>query len=723
MTHMTRGIAKIGLARTPTRVLALAVLAPLSILLLSACLSGQEPATTKARPNLLLITIDTLRPDRLSCYGSPYLKTPTVDKLAAAGVVFDRAFAHTPLTLPSHTNILLGTTPLAHGVHDNGIFKVPDGLPDLATYLKGNGYATGAFIGAFPLDKRFGLDRGFDVYDEGYTSGTPLDFKFAERKAEKVVESALSWLDGRPEPWFVWIHCFDPHQPYEPPEPFATRFKDDLYSGEVAYVDDSLTKLFQYLNDSQQAARTVVVLTGDHGQSLGEHGESTHGYFAYNSTLWVPLIIAAPGLKPGRVEANVCHIDIFPTACDLLGLDRPAYLQGRSLLPAMRGEDLASLDSRSIYFESLYAFDRRGWAPLRGFIRGSQKFIDSPIPELYDLKADFGETKNVAGADVALEKAELGALIKAESGPGEAPLANLDAAAREKLQSLGYVGGLRPPAKTKFGPEDDLKTLQPYNQKFEQAQDLYFRGEADRSVQLLLELIRERPDFESPYLFLVTIYLKTNRLAEAEALLKAGSDANPSNYNLVIEYGVVLSQRGRNDEAIGVLIKASKLIDWDPDLWNYLGLAYWSKSDFERAVAAYKRALSLDPKYAVVLANLGRAEAALGWKNKDAATLRQAMEHFKLAIENDPRNAAAYDGLGSVYELFGNVDAAITCWSQAVDIDPSYPFALYNLGKGYLSKGDKANARKYLEKYKELFYRNLPDKEKAQLDSLLERCR
>jgi arylsulfatase A-like enzyme/Flp pilus assembly protein TadD len=676
------------------------------------------------RPNVLLITIDTLRPDRLGCYGSPFLQTPTIDGLAASGVLFSRAFAHAPLTLPSHTDILLGTTPLQHGVHDNGNFKVPEDLPTLATFLKQNGYTTGAFIGAFPLDSRFGLDRGFDVYDESYGSGTALDFKFAERKAQAVVASALAWLDGRAGPWFVWVHCFDPHQPYEPPEPFLSHYKTDPYDGEVAYVDASLAKLFAFLKDSGQAGRTVVVLTGDHGQSLGEHGETTHGYFAYNSTLWVPLIISGPGIKPGRVAENVCHIDIFPTVCDLVGLERPAFLQGRSLVPAMSGKDLASLDSRPIYFESLYAYYRRGWAPLRGFIEGPKKFIDSPIPEIYDLKTDFGEVHNLAGKDVSREKAELAALMKSESGREAAPRAALSAEAREKLQSLGYVGGgYQPPAKTNFGPEDDLKTLLPYNHKFEDAQDAYFRGEADRSIGLLKELIRERPDFDNPYLFLVTVYEKQHRLPDAEAVLKTGSEKNPRNYKLAIEYGIVLAENGRNDEAIRVLGKASAMIDWDPELWNYLGVAYWNKGDLANARTAYEHALSLDPKYAVVLSNLGTVETELAMKTKDAASLRPAMDHFKRAIECDPKDPAAYNGLGAVYRMLGDLDAAISCWAQAVGLAPSHRFALYNLGTAYLDKGDKADALRYLTKYKDLYYRTLPPKEQAALDALLEKCR
>jgi arylsulfatase A-like enzyme/Flp pilus assembly protein TadD len=691
-------------------------------LVLAAC--GPVRAAAASRPNLLLITVDTLRPDRLGCYGSRLVKTPAIDRLAAGGAVFDRAFAHTPLTLPSHTSILLGTTPLQHGVHDNGNFKVPDGLPTLATFLKERGYATGAFIGAFPLDARFGLDRGFDVYDESYGSGTGLDFQFVERKAEAVVGAALAWLDGRAGPWFVWVHVFDPHQPYEPPAPYAARYKDDPYGGEVAYVDASLAKLFAWLGDSRQAGSTVVVLTGDHGQSLGEHGETTHGYFAYNSTLWIPLLVAGPGVKPGRVEANVCHVDIFPTICDLLGLPKPSYLQGLSLLPAVRGRDLAALAARPIYFESLYAYYRRGWAPLRGFIEGPRKFIDLPIPEIYDLQADFNETKNLAGPDVSRDQARLAGLVKAGSSGASAARPELGASSREKLQSLGYVGGFQPPpAKTDFRPADDLKTLLPYNQKFERAQDLYFRGQTEPSIALLRELVKERPDFDNPYLFLVTVYEKQGRLAEAEALLKAGVAANPRNYKLAIEHGIVLAEIGRSDQAVAILEKAAGMIDWDPELWNYMGVAYWNKGDLANAVTAYERALALDPKYAAVLANLGTAQTALAMRDKDPALLRKAMDLFKRALESDPRDASALNGLGAAYRLLGDVDAAISCFEQALAVQPGHKFALYNLGTASLDKGDKAKAAAALTQYKERYGKTLTPQEKAALDALLAQCR
>jgi len=677
-------------------------------------------AAAAARPNLLLITIDTLRPDRLGCYGSTAIATPNIDALARRGVVFTRAFAHTPTTLPSHTNILLGTTPLSHGVHDNGFFKVPAGLPTLATHLKDQGYATAAVVGAFPLDSRFGLDRGFDLYDDDYGTGGALDFKFVERKAEVVVEHAMSWLKGRTGPWFLWVHCFDPHQPYEPPEPFLTRYKNDLYGGEVAYVDSALGKLFAGLAESGQAKTTAVIFTGDHGQSLGEHGETTHGYFAYNSTLWIPLIVAAPGLAPARVDQNACHVDIFPTACALLETPPPAGLQGVSLLPAARGKKLAV---RPIYFESLYPYYRRGWAPLRGYIENDEKFIDSPIPEIYDLKADFGEAKNLARRDLGRERTTLARLMKEESATESASRPRLDAAAQRRLQSLGYVGGYQPPTRQDFGPQDDLKTLLPYNKKFEEAVDMSGRGETEPSIALLRELIAERKDFDNPYLYLATVLQAKHRLAEAAAVLEKGSKDNPRSYKLAMEYGIVLAETGRSDEAIAVLTKAAGLIDWDPELWNYLGVAYWNKGDLDQARAAYEKALALDPGYAVVLNNLGSVAFSQAVKDKDAAELRRAVEYFRKAISRDPAYAPAYNGLGSATLMAGDADGAIASWLKALEIDPAQKFALYNLGAAYLERGDKAKARTYLTKYKDLYHRTLSAAEKAALDAELEKTR
>jgi len=677
------------------------------------------------KPNILLITIDTLRPDRLSCYGSTLVKTPNIDKLALAGVLFNRAFAHNPLTLPSHANILLGTTPLQHGVHDNGLFRVPQGLPNLAVYLQKAGYRTGAFIGSFPLDARFGLKAGFEIYDQSYPAGSGLEFIYPERKAGAVIKAAIDWLkslanspaDNRP--WFLWLHCFDPHQPYEPPEPFTSQFKNDLYSGEVAYVDLELGRLFDYLEETSQWNSTIKIFTGDHGQSLGEHGESTHGYFAYNSTLWVPLIISAPGLRPRRLDENVCHVDIFPTVCELLGNSPPAYLQGQSLVKVMKGN---KLPARKIYFESLYAYYRRGWAPVRGFIEGNKKFIDSPLPEFYDLKNDFSETKNLVNPGLSQEKEKLNELIKSLSRAAVDSRYYPEAETKEKLASLGYLGGYHRPAKTAFGPEDDLKTLLVFNNQFEQAQDLYFQGKAEESERFLKDLIARRPEFDNPYLFLISIYERQNRLKEAEAVLQAGLAANPGNYQLAVDYGRVLVSLGKEDLAVEVLNRAREIIDWDPELWNNLGVIYWNRSELEEAIKMYEHSLLLFPKNPVALANLGAAETSLALKNKDNSWLVKAEEHFKEAIDYDAGQVAAYNGLGAVYRLTGQLEAAIDYWQKAVELDPDHQQALFNLGAAYFDQGDKNQALIYFSRYKKLYYQTLPEGEKAELDSLIEKC-
>lgn len=407
-------------------------------------LMGEE-----SKHNCLLITIDTLRADRLSCYGSPFLKTPNVDGLAGRGAVFSRAFANTSTTLPSHANILLGTTPNHHGVHENLNFIVSQELLTLAEHLKNNGYSTGAFVGAYPLDARFGLSQGFDVYDDKYGRVHSVNLSSLERRAEAVIEAALEWLQGRPSPWFLWIHCWDPHSPYDPPEPFRTRYADRPYEGEVAYVDRTLGELFDYLKEAGLFDSTVLVFTGDHGESLGQHGEETHGFFAYNSSLWVPLIISAPGCAPARVDDYVSHIDIFPTVCEALGIEKPPFLQGTSLFPALRGK---KVPERPIYFESLYPYYSRGWAPLKGFILKKKKFIESPLPELYDLGKDFSELNNlVSKKEAARLTARLNEIIRDLTPSRKVGAAQTaDRETREKLASLGYVSSARLSPKENF---------------------------------------------------------------------------------------------------------------------------------------------------------------------------------------------------------------------------------------------------------------------------------
>ncbi|NIM91103.1 MAG: sulfatase-like hydrolase/transferase [Candidatus Aminicenantes bacterium] len=674
----------------------------------------------RTKYNFLLITIDTLRPDRLSCYSSEHLRTPRIDGLAGRGIVFTRAFAHTPSTLPSHANILLGTTPLYHGVHDNSNFIVREEFLTLAEYLKSFGYSTGAFVGAFPLDSRFGLTQGFDVYDDNYGYKDSQEFTYVERKAEIVVEKSINWLRTERNPWFLWIHLFDPHQRYYPPQPFRHQYKGKLYDGEVAYVDFALGKLFDYLEKNKLFDDTLVVFTGDHGESLGEHGEPTHGYFAYNSTLWVPLIISFPGMKPGKVDQGVGHADIFPTVCDVLEIEKPPFLQGVSLLPALRGK---TLPRRVIYFESLYPYYSRGWAPLRGFIEGSQKFIDSPIPELYDLKKDFEESENLAPQENLLKhQKKLEELIKSLSfADKSAKRKEIDQETIRKLRSLGYVSSPQILEKKSFSENDDLKVLLPYRIKLMGAVKAYHRQNFEKGISLLKEILAERKDFDLAYAYLATLYKEQRKMKEAVEVLRQGLKNNPSSYKVISTLGIMLVEAGHYDEAIEVLKKGLASIDFDPELWNYLGMAYWSKKNFKDAHDAYQKVLALDKNYPFVFNNLGTLYLSQFLKSKKASDIEKAIWNFKKAIELDPDYASAYNGLGSAYGQVGDIDAAIGCWEKAVELKPDFAFPLYNLGLSYLAKKEKTKALGFFHRYKKVKYRDLSAEEKQKLDVLIQK--
>lgn len=683
-------------------------------------LSASVPAKGKEK-NILLITIDTLRPDRLSCYSPDYCRTPNIDSLASKGAVFDKAFAHTPTTLASHVSIMLGTTPLHHGIHQNANFVLAEDFLTLAEYLKGKGYSTGAFIGAFPLDSRFGLSQGFEVYDEAYPSKAASTFVFPERKARQVVRSALDWMERQSSPWFSFIHIWDPHAPYSPPEPFDKTFAKDPYSGEVAYVDAEIKTLFDSLENKEMLEDTLVILTADHGESLGEHGESTHGYFAYNSTIWVPLIVAGPGVSPMRIGECVSHIDIFPTICDFLGIEKPSFLQGTSLLPLMNGKNRVG---GPIYFESLVAYLSRGWAPIQGYIEGKKKFIDSPLREFYDLEDDFAEKNNLAQEmDLGSQKKKMDALVKelTASRRTQNPQ-RMDRETREKLRSLGYISSMAP-VKSDYGPEDDLKTLLPLQQMKTTANNLLENDRVPEAVKLLHDIIKSRPDFTDAYSDLAQIYNSRGLREDALAVMETAYRNNQENYGILLDYGILLVKTGHVDKGIEFLQKALGIIDNDPDAWIQLAVAYTEKGEHQTALEHYKQALALDSTNALIHDNLGVLHFSLFLKTGNAADRAAALENFQKAVELDPELASAYNGLGGVYKAAGRIDSAIEAWEKSLALDPDYSFPMYNLGVALLQKGDKARALKYFERYLYLNHKKLSPGERRELDALIERCK
>ena len=670
--------------------------------------------------NLLLITIDTLRPDRLSCYSPKYVRTPAIDALAAKGALFEKAFANTPTTLPSHADILLGVTPYTHGVHENSKTKVPAGFLTLAEHLKRNGYAAGAFVGAFPLDSRFGLNRGFDAYDDAFpkaaaAGGAP------ERKAEQVLAPAIAWLARQTGRWFCWVHLWDPHAPYSPPEPFLSRYKNDPYSGEAAYVDAELDKLFTFLRTKGLADRTFVVVTADHGESLGEHGELTHSYFAYNSTLWVPLIIAGPGIPASRTADYVSHVDIFPTVCELLNVPTPPSLQGASLGPLLKGKK-GTPGARPIYIESLEPYLNKGCAPLRGIIDGRKKFIDSPIPELYDLADDFDEAKDLAAtSDLSPYKKKLQDLEKSLAPPA-ASTGNqvVDRQALEKLRTLGYVASPAAQVKEKYGPDDDLKRFLPFQQKLDLAILLGDQGKTEDSARLLTELIVEKETFGPAYTYLAQLYLSQGRLREGFRTLEDGCRLNPKNFNLFSAYGQALVQHAQWERALEILQKALALLDFDPDVWVNLGIVYINKEDLAKAIESVDKALALNAAFAPAYFYKGTAYLMLG---RDPADVARATENFRKAVELAPANVLVYRGLGAARQAANDLDGAIAAWEKAVAIDRNDDFSVLSLGQAYLTEGDKARARRNFERYLEIKKDTITPDERARVLALIEKCK
>jgi len=672
---------------------------------------------------VLLITVDTLRFDRVGILDPRHAKTPNMDELAKRSMVFTRAFAHNPVTLPSHANILTGATPLYHGISDNTGYKLGKRFLTMPQYLQGRGYRTAAFIGAFPLDSRFGLDRGFDLYDDHYGTRNEREFFFVERPAEKVIAPAMAWIGKQSQKWFGWIHLFDPHQPYLPPSPFKEAYAGDPYSGEVAYVDSQLGVLFDFLRKKRLLENTVVILTADHGEALGEKGEDTHSYFAYNNTIHVPLFIHVPGRRPETVAHNVCHADIFPTLCAVLGLEIPPHLQGESLLAVMAA---GKRKTPEIYFESLTAFLNRDWAPLRGMISASSKFIDLPLKEVYDLEKDFNEERNLAaGSKIGPLKDSLNRLINKLKNPQAPGRENrLDPETQKRLKSLGYISenqyGQR---KKQYTEQDDLKTLLPLQSQLLDGVAQFQSGDFPGAEKSIRAVFNASPGFILAYTHLASMYKEMGKSAAAVQVLEQGLAKNPGNILLLTKLGIVLADSGGWQRAIPILELCVSKEDFDPEKFNFLGIAYYHGGDFSRALQSYGRALELDPDNASVLNNIGGVHLALFLRSRQEQELIQAERNFKKALEIDPRLFSACNGLGIAFRKSGRKAEAIACWRKALAIKPDFDLALINLGITLLEEGRAGEALDCFLHYREKFYDKIPQSEKERIDRLIAETR
>ena len=622
-----------------------------------------RPAAAAPLAPVILISIDTLRADHLSCYGYRNLKTPSIDSLTANGTLFSQASSQIPITLPSHLSLLTSTYPFANGIEENGE-RVPPGATTLAVVLQSRGYLTAAFIGGYFLAREFGLDQGFSLYDSPFTGHMEGSEAAAalKRPAADVLAEARKWLAGHDNPsavpFFVFIHLFDLHHPYTEPESFRTQYPGSEYDAELAYTDSMLGEFWQFLKDRGIFSCSLIVLTADHGESLGDHGESTHGYFIYQSTLRVPLIIhwpdehasggtprvrvpgvrdprpggaAVPPIRPSRVDEPVGLIDVAPAILQFLGLPQPSSFEGTSLLDLLSAAAGASAAPRGVYSESLYAHDKFGWAPLRALRIGDFKYIDAPEPELYNLASDPSEQHNLISNHPAVAQAlrtRLVDLRKQFARAGAPAQPEISPEALANLHALGYLGFSSAYAgKNTTGP-DPKSRLAEYR-LYLRALELSQTGHGSEAIAIFREVLDEDDQNLPAHEDLADCYFQLRRFYDAAGELRAALALDPHD------------------------VRAEEL----------LGSVWLEAGDKPRARAEFERLLGFAP--ADYTAHFG-----LGLLDEDAGHLDDAVRDFQAALQARPDSADAHDRLGETYVRKGDYGAAAREFRKALELNP-----------------------------------------------------
>jgi choline-sulfatase len=633
-------------------------------------------------PNLLLVTLDTVRADHLGCYGDGQAVTPWLDRLAGEGIRFANASAAVPLTLPSHTSILSGLLPPHHGLRNNGLGALPAGTGTLASLLAGKGYRTGAFVGAFVLDRRFGLNQGFEVYDDEI----PRD----------VVDRALAWLAGEDaRPFFLWVHLYDAHAPYLPPPEWAARHPGRPYDGEVSEVDEQVGRILAELERRGLTGKTVVAVAADHGESLGEHGELTHGLLLYEPTLHVPLLVSAPGrLTPRVVDAPVSLVDLAPTLAGLLGQSLAAPkarpLDGRDLSSDLLdgGEPAAG----EVYAESQYPAIF-GWSPLTALRRRGLKYISAPSPELYDLRQDPGETSNLMN-QVPARTAEpargfASRLAELEAGAVATPRsAAPDAETRARLASLGYVAGPAAPraeAGAARSASPDPKTMVALFQRFEQANANLQDGKLDAALGELEALVAADPPNPVFRGKLAAAWRDRGEMAKAVPLYRQAAEAAPADPEAWYNLAAALQEAGRLAEARQAIGQALRLDGSRPEAHNTLGIVELGEGKLEAAKRDFETASQLDPRNALAMNNLGNVLRAMG-------RLDEAERAYQRSAALAPHFAEPLNGLGALQVERDKPLAALPYFERALALSPAYHEVRLNRAIAHDMAGDAAAA-------------------------------
>ena len=564
-------------------------------------------------PNILLVTVDTMRRDALGILGNN--RTPAIDGLAEGGALFSTAVSPMPLTLPAHTSLMTGLIPRRHGVRDNGRLVGAE-LRLLAQILAEQGYATSAFVSGFPLDRSYGLDRGFTVYDDELPSGARDS---AERSASATTDRAVAWIQSAESPWFSWVHYYDPHDPYEPPREFWGTTEKERYYNEVQYVDFSLQKLFAAAKVQDQSVLTV--LTSDHGESLGEHGEERHGFFLYDSTILVPLVFHWPGhIASSEIDDTVGLIDIMPTILQLIGRDIPADIDGVSLVPLIAGK---TTSTRHVYAETRLPWLYFGWAPLEAVRSDTWKLIESTKSELYDLRNDPNELNNV----ITEEYAALSELTDAlwnihEHEPVESTLTT-DPKALDKLRSLGYVGAGSAPQSVPDGLPAPAERIE-MRRALLRADSLHKQGRIDEALAGFTAVLDSEPENRYALSRAGIALMSAGRNKEAIGYLQTAVRLDPGRAELRFALGQSLSALDRWSEAHEHWMELSRLLPRHYQAWANLGLSFARQEDFARAAEAMVTAYGLNPAHDRLLLDAVHYYIESGAEARAAQFLRSA---------------------------------------------------------------------------------------------------
>jgi arylsulfatase A-like enzyme/tetratricopeptide (TPR) repeat protein len=645
---------------------------------------------TLPNANVLLITLDTTRADRIGAYGYGPAETPRLDALASEGVLFEQVVTPTAFTLPSHSSIMTGLYPPFHGMRLNGGSALADVQVTLAERLTEAGYRCGAVIGAFVLDQRWGLSQGFESFDDeiDMEPDQRLDLAGVQRRADQVVDLGLKWLETDDDrPFFAWLHLYDPHIPYDPPEPYGTRFGGrglrGLYDGEIAFADSQVGRLLDWIDEQGLSENTVVVVVGDHGESLGDHGETEHGYYVYDATVRVPLIVRVPGsdLEGIRVPAQVRTIDVLPTVLDLVGVEAPAPLHGESLLPLMLEPD--GEGPEYAYSESMSVHLQYGWSALYSVRTTEHKFIEAPRAELYALEKDPAETQNLLERETGVAE-ELRTVLatlreEIEAGAPETQEADLDEETLSMLAALGYVGGATaaPEGENLADPKDKIHLFEAVGRS-----SVLMLGEDYEEAAVALEIVLgEDPEIPQAKHMLATCYRSLGRTEEAKVLLDDYLRDHPDSTPALITMAGILTEEGRFEEVAALAKRVLAVDDRNAQAYALMAAASMEANDHAGALPLLEKAVEIQPKLTRNRLNLAAANVGLG----RFAIAEPILDEI---IAERPKFPLAHFHLGLLYDEQGRIEEAREAYATEVELYPDSVMARFNLGNSFFRLGD-----------------------------------